>query len=214
MFSLYCKWALINSLSFDKIHQVPSHISLLIEGNNALSFFNRESGKHCVQRVPPTEKGSRRHTSTVSISIMELREKTEFFNIKDVEITTQRGHGKGGQNQNCVSSAVRAIYVPTGASVFINGRDQWRNKIIALEILKERVEKLFEMKNKKEDSQNKREQIDYGTRSNKVRTYNFIESRIVDHQRNIKKFTDVYKFFKKGDLRIFYEPILDKQHNL
>lgn len=205
MFSLYCKWALINNLSFDKIHQVPSHISLLIEGENALSFFDREIGKHCVQRVPPTEKGSRRHTSTISVSVMELREKTEYFEMRDVEVTTQRGHGKGGQNQNCVSSAVRVIHIPTNISVFINGRDQSRNKIIALEILKERVEKLFETKNKKEDSQNKRDQIDYGTRSNKVRTYNFIESRIVDHIRNIKKFTDVYKFFKKGDLSFLYE---------
>jgi peptide chain release factor 1 len=179
-------------------------ISLLIEGENALSFFDREIGKHCVQRVPPTEKGSRRHTSTISVSVMELREKTEYFEMRDVEVTTQRGHGKGGQNQNCVSSAVRVIHVPTSISVFINGRDQSRNKIIALEILKERVEKLFETKNKKEDSQNKRDQIDYGTRSNKVRTYNFIESRIVDHQRNVKKFTDVYKFFKKGDLSFLY----------
>lgn len=205
MFSFYVKWSLANNLSFDKIHQTESSISVLIEGEEALSFFEREIGKHCVQRVPSTEKDSKRHTSMISVSVMLFREHFEHFKEQDVSITTQRGHGKGGQNQNKVSSAVRVIHNPTGINVFINGRDQRRNKAIAIEILRERVESFFESIDKDKESQKKRDQVDFGTRSNKIRTYNFIESRIVDHRQGIKKFCDVNKFFKKGDLTIFYE---------
>jgi len=178
---------------------------MIIEGERAYSLFEGEIGKHCVQRVPPTEKGSKRHTSMISVSLMKIRERTEHFDPRDVSITTQRGHGSGGQNQNKVSSAVRAVHNPTGFSVFINGRDQYRNKMAALDILKEQVETHFETIEKDKESQIVREQRDFGSRSNKVRTYNFIESRIVDHRKEIKKFTDVYKFFKKGDLNEFYK---------
>jgi peptide chain release factor 1 len=205
MFCLYVKWANQNNLALDKVHHSFGHIVLLVEGENAFSRFKNEIGKHCVQRVPPTEKGSKRHTSMISVSIIKIRESVKWFSEKDVEITAQRGHGAGGQNQNKVCSAIRAIHKQTGISVFINGRDQYRNKMSALEILKERVEDHFESIEKQKESSEIREQRDFGSRSNKVRTYNFIESRIVDHSQNIKKFSDVDKFFKKGDLSIFYQ---------
>lgn len=204
MLSLYAKWALQHNLSLAIAHQTFGHVILTVEGENAHTFFAREPGKHCVQRVPPTERKSRRHTSMVAVAVTWVREASVHFDPRDVEITTQRGHGKGGQNQNKVESAVRGVHRPTGLSVFINGRDQYRNKQTALEILQERVEERFAAKEAAEDAQEKLSQTDYGTRSNKLRTYNFIEGRVVDHAQGIKKFVDVYKFFKKGDLSLFY----------
>lgn len=204
MLALYARWAAQNHLSLAIVHKTFGHVILQVEGESAHAFFAREAGKHCVQRVPPTEKGSKRHTSMIAVSVLRAREKSLHFDERDVKITTQCGHGKGGQNQNKVESAVRAVHVPTNLSVFINGRDQWQNKRTAFDILRERVEELFEGQEQAAETQEKRFQKDFGTRSNKMRTYNFIESRIVDHVQNIKKFTDVYKFFKKGDLGLFY----------
>lgn len=204
LLALYAKWALQHRLALAIAHQTFGHAILTVEGENAAALFAREAGKHCVQRVPPTERSGRRHTSMVAVAVMRARERVGSFDPRDVDITTQRGHGKGGQNQNKVESAVRAIHRPTGLSVFINGRDQYRNKQTALEILAERVEERVAAQEADRESQEKRSQTDFGTRSNKLRTYNFIEGRIVDHALGIKRFTDVAKWFKKGDLSLFY----------
>jgi len=146
-------------------------------------MFANESGKHVVQRVPPTESKGRRHTSVVAVAVLPLTDGAAInLPPQEVEIITQRGHGKGGQNQNKVESAVRAIHRPTGISVFINGRDQYRNKQLALEILKARVEQFKCDSAHSERNQLKSDQLDYGRRSGKVRTYNFINSVAIDHR--------------------------------
>jgi hypothetical protein len=92
---------------------------------------SREAGLHCVQRVPRTERGGRRHTSFVRVTVTPMRADSGRLNPADVEFTFQRGHGKGGQNQNKVASAVRACHRPSGISVFINGRSQCVTVIMA-----------------------------------------------------------------------------------
>jgi peptide chain release factor 1 len=204
MLALYSKWALQHRFTVAIAHHTFGHAILTVEGENAGACFAREGGKHCVQRVPPTERSGRRHTSMVAVAVMRVRERSESFDPKDVDVTTQRGHGKGGQNQNKVESAVCAVHRPTGISVFINGRDQHQNRRTALEILSQRVKERAASFAADRDAVEKRSQIGFGTRSDKLRTYNFIEGRIVDHALGIKRFTDVVKWFKKGDLGMFY----------
>lgn len=113
----------------------------------------------------------------------------------DVEIITQRGHGKGGQNVNKIESAVRAIHKPSGISVFINGRDQYRNKQLALEILQSRIIEREREFIHAEHNRKKAAQLGYGTRSGKLRTYNFINSYVLDHRTGNKthRIEDVMK---------------------
>jgi peptide chain release factor 1 len=102
--------------------------------------------------------------------------------MDEVEVTTQRGHGKGGQHQNKVESAVRVVHKPTGIKVFINGRDQYRNKILALEILSARVAEVHRESIQQARNKLKAEQLGAGSRSGKLRTYNFIGSVVTDHR--------------------------------
>lgn len=158
--------------------------SLCIRGDNCWNAFATESGKHVVQRVPPTESRGRRHTSVVAVAVLPLapRQGDAAIDMHDVDITTQRGHGSGGQNQNKVESAVRVVHKPTGISVFINGRDQYRNKQLALQILHARVAERARNALHTERSKLKATQVDYGRRSGKVRTYNFIAGTAIDHR--------------------------------
>lgn len=173
--------------------------SLVISGPKANKLKN-EAGKHVVQRYPPTENKGRRHTSTISVSVTNLTENRFELKDKDIITKTQRGHGKGGQHQNTTDSAVRMTHKPTKLTVFINGRDQHKNKREARLILESKVKQYYQEKEKTKASNIKRDQVDYGTRSNKIRTYNFINSRVVDHRTGNK--TSKIKKVMSGDLNL------------
>ena len=179
--SAYVKYAASKQLKCDVLYSSDSHITLGIRGRNVLTFFENEPGKHVVQRVPPTESKGRRHTSVISVAVVPIIETD--FNISDgeIEIQTQRGHGKGGQHQNKTDSAVRAKHAPTGITVFINGRDQHQNKKQAIRILKSRIVQMKEENQLLNLSNQRVQQMGRGKRSGKTRTYNFIDSRVVDH---------------------------------
>lgn len=166
--------------------------------------FLNEPGKHVVQRIPPTETQGRRHTSLVTVTVLPLlSEQKNSLNMRDVEIRTQKGHGPGGQHQNKTESAVRAVHVPTGITVFINGRDQYNNKKDALQILAARVKELERAKSDELQRTAVKQQVDSSGRGNKIRTYNFIDSRVTDHRLGIK--TSNIKDIMKGKLAIFYK---------
>ena len=170
----------------------------------ACSFFANEVGQHCVQRVPPSERGGRRHTSLVSVLASPIPKPKPVTHILDgVEIITQRGRGPGGQNQNKVASGVRASL--NGESVFINGRSQLYNKDLALRILEERLRRKTSQAQLDQAAALRSQQYSGGGRGVKIRTYNYIDNRVTDHRNNVKIY-QVYRVLGEGRFELLTNP--------
>ncbi len=158
-----------------------------MKGEDAAKYFRHEAGIHCIQRVPPTEKGGRVHTSIISVAVLPVP-KVEEFSIPQNELKIQqtKGSGPGGQNKNKVSNACRMTHIPTGMVVFIDGRDFQQNHKRAFKILSARVQFLRDSKNAEEYGNYRHQQVGTRRRGNKIRTYNFKNRRVVDHRLNKK----------------------------
>lgn len=181
------------------------HVLVKFKGNRAGFYFRHEIGQHVIQRNPPTESKSKKHTSYVSVALLPLKQEHHSKPLpeKDIEIITQTGHGKGGQHQNKTASAVRMKHLPTGISVFINGRDQKTNKIEALSILTARVNDKEKLEKDKEYSDWRKNVLGDGNRGSKIRTYNILESRAVDHRFNIKT-SKIKEILDKGNFELLF----------
>lgn len=192
------RYAADKKLEAEIVSEQDAMICIEILGEKALETFKNEPGKHCVQRVPPTESKGRRHTSMITVAIVPLLAASEVsLNMADIEIKTQGGHGPGGQHQNKTDSAVRAIHKPTGIQAFINGRSQLKNREQALRVIASRLKEMEETKVAGTAKNIRKQQIDEGGRSNKTRTYNFINSLVVDHNLGTK--TGDIKGIMKGN---------------
>ncbi len=178
------------------------HVVAKVSGKDAGKKFKYETGKHIIQRIPPTETKGRKQTSVVAVAILPLPPQHEFKPLPEGELdtVTQCGHGPGGQHQNKTASAVRMTHKPTGIQVFINGRDQHSNKREALKILTAKVNDYIQNKDKSVYSQMRKELMD-GNRGNKIRTYNLLEHRVTDHRTN-KKVSNVDAILKKGQFEL------------
>ncbi len=157
-----------------------------LRGKNVYDALKYESGVHRIQRVPATEKSGRIHTSTASVAIMPVAEAKEVeIKEADLEVTFSRAGGPGGQNVNKVETAVRLLHKPTGIVISSRTeRSQLANRERALEILRA---KLLDEKIRKEEeaeSKERKEQIGTADRSEKIRTYNFLQDRVTDHRLN------------------------------
>ncbi len=155
-----------------------------ITGDGVFSKMKFESGVHRVQRVPKTEAAGRIHTSTVTVAVIPEVEVSEIkIPMSDVRIETMRSQGAGGQSVNRTESAVRVVHLPTGIDVKCQeGKSQSSNRERAFQILYAKLQQIEDDKVRKEASDVRLEQIGTGDRSERIRTYNFPQTRITDHR--------------------------------
>lgn len=181
-----------------------------IKGKNVFSALKRESGVHRVQRVPATEGAGRVHTSTATVAMLPEAEDVDVqINESDLRYDVFRASGAGGQHINTTDSAVRVTHIPTGVAVACQEeRSQHKNKAKALKLLKSRILAHAQEEQRAKESLARKEQIGTGERSEKIRTYNYPQNRVTDHQVDLTlKNLD---FIMQGDLDEIIQALEDQ----
>lgn len=188
LFSAYARYGESRGFRLSILDSTHGHIVGKFVGQGVWQAFKHEAGQHAVQRYPETERGGRRHTSLVSVAVLPLPpERTQKpLPPSEVEMTITTGSGPGGQARNKTETAVRLVHKPTGLVASVDSRDQGQNKKEALRILTAKVNELRNNEASRAYGNMRQAQLGGGNRGKKIRTYNFIDSRVTDHQLNTK----------------------------
>ena len=182
----------------------------MVKGKGAYSRLKFESGTHRVQRVPVTESQGRIHTSAVTIAVLAEVEDVEIqIPETDIRIEVYKSAGAGGQNVQKNSTAVRLIHLPTGMVITCQDeRSQLQNKTRAMSILRARLYDLEQQKRQDELDATRRSMVGTGDRSEKIRTYNYPQSRVTDHRINVSSYN--LSGVMNGDLDLFIDELILK----
>ncbi len=193
LFRMYCRYAETRRWRVDILSSSPTglggfkEVIASIEGQGAFSRLKFEGGVHRVQRVPETEGSGRIHTSAVTVAVLpEADEVDVAIDDKDLKIDVFRSSGPGGQSVNTTDSAVRVTHLPTNLVVTCQDeKSQHKNKAKALKILRARLLERAEEEQRSEIAANRKSMVGTGDRSERIRTYNFPQSRVTDHRINL-----------------------------
>ncbi|NUM43104.1 MAG: peptide chain release factor 1 [Anaerolineales bacterium] len=182
-------------------------VIFMIKGNGAFSRLKYESGVHRVQRVPVTESQGRIHTSTATVAVLaEVDEVEVDIPANDIRIDVFKSAGAGGQNVQKNATAIRITHLPTGMVVTCQDeRSQTQNRLRAMGILRARLFEMEDEKRRLEIESERRSQVGSGDRSEKIRTYNYPQSRVTDHRINVSSYN--LPVVMDGDLDTFIDEL-------
>ncbi|MCU0846573.1 MAG: peptide chain release factor 1 [Spirochaetes bacterium] len=178
-----------------------------VKSGDAYDYLKYESGVHRVQRIPVTEAGGRIHTSAVTVAVMvEAEESDVKISPEDVRIDVYRSSGHGGQSVNTTDSAVRITHIPTGIVVTCQDeKSQHKNKAKALRVLRSRLLEKMNRERQDKEAELRKSQVGSGDRSERIRTYNFPQSRVTDHRIGMTMYS--LESFISGEIKDMIEAL-------